>query len=76
MYTVGMTTVVEGQWTYTREGFTVTATNGTQTLTANTLVDARRLVFEATVNPRYTVVSGPGRALSARRYTQSYERSL
>lgn len=68
-------TVVEGQWTFTFHGFTVTATDGTQTVTADTLVDARRKVYEASSNPRFTVAPG-GRALSARRFTQAYERSM
>lgn len=70
--------MTEGQWTYTTSGFTVTATNGTTTITANTLVDARRKVYEAarSNNPVITIASGPGRALSARRFTESYERSL
>ena len=65
-------TVVEGQWTYTISSG-VSATNGSQTISAVDMVEARRLVYEASrhTNPRITIVSGPGRALSARRFTRS-----
>lgn len=66
----------EGEWTYAMStAWTWTATHVTgRVLTADTVTDLRRAVYEAsrTNNPQITVVSGPGRALSARRYTKAF----
>lgn len=75
------TSITEGHWTYQRgEGvwatWTATDSRTGETLTAVDIVDARRRTFEfdrarpATV--RYSIAGGPGRAISARRYTQRF----
>lgn len=78
MTTAGIT---EGHWTYERNAqyawtATDTRTGETHATTATTLVDARRFTYKldtSAASPvRYTIAGGPGRALCARRYTQTY----
>lgn len=67
-------TVVEGQWTFTYANYRWSATHTDGTVVAppvaDTVSDVRRVIAQSA--QAYTVVSGPGRAISARRYTNQY----
>lgn len=71
------TQFTEGDWTFSRGAdYTWTATDsaGRTVGPRDTVADLRRDVYDASreQNPQITVVGGPGRAISARRFTKSF----